>query len=164
METWINDHIQAGNSARMTAGFCWPWKAPDRPPLPPEVSLPCHHTDTPHMWQKPWNLRADQTSLSAPHIPGRVFWATDDGGHEQVGCVYTAQGLEYDYGAVIMGPDLIHTEHGWEAHPEHSLSRTRGSKCLRRHARHFRTLALVRDRAPMTAHADWRTPTPRTTR
>ncbi|MEU8546037.1 DNA/RNA helicase domain-containing protein [Streptomyces roseoverticillatus] len=120
LDTWVGKHIATGNSARITAGFCWPWNAPDRPPLPPEVSLPCHHASTPHTWARPWNLRADRTSPSAPRVPGRVYWATDDGGHEQIGCIYTAQGLEYDYGGVIIGPDLIRVQGGWEAHPERS--------------------------------------------
>jgi DUF2075 family protein len=30
-----------------------------------------------------------------------------DGGFEQVGCVYTAQGFEYDWNGVIIGPDLV---------------------------------------------------------
>ncbi|MFF7729104.1 DNA/RNA helicase domain-containing protein [Streptomyces sp. NPDC008001] len=118
--TWVDRHIAAGNGARITAGFCWPWNAPDRPPLPAEVSLFCHHTGSPHTWARPWNLRADRTSPSAPRVPGRVYWATDDGGHQQVGCIYTAQGLEYDYGAVVIGPDLIRVRDSWEAHPEKS--------------------------------------------
>jgi uncharacterized protein len=31
-----------------------------------------------------------------------------------VGCVYTAQGFEYDYGGVIMGADLVWRENRWE--------------------------------------------------
>lgn len=34
------------------------------------------------------------------------YWATDPTGFEQVGCVYTAQGFEYDYAGVTMGADL----------------------------------------------------------
>jgi len=34
------------------------------------------------------------------------FWASDPGGIEQVGCVYTAQGFEFDYIGVIFGRDL----------------------------------------------------------
>ncbi|WP_425315819.1 DNA/RNA helicase domain-containing protein [Streptomyces olivoreticuli] len=82
--------------------------------------LPTRRFHRRSLWERPWNLRADQTSPSAPRVPGRVYWATGDGGHEQIGCIYTAQGLEYDYGAMIIGPDLIRTPEGWEAHPEES--------------------------------------------
>ena len=34
-----------------------------------------------------------------------------NGGFDQVGCVYTAQGFEYDWSGVIIGPDLV-ARHG----------------------------------------------------
>jgi hypothetical protein len=34
-----------------------------------------------------------------------------NGGFDQVGCVYTAQGFEYDWSGVILGPDLV-ARHG----------------------------------------------------
>src|SRR5271157_4190318 len=33
----------------------------------------------------------------APGIPKSNFWASDPNGINQVGCVYTAQGFEFDY-------------------------------------------------------------------
>jgi hypothetical protein len=42
------------------------------------------------------------------------LWATDPAGFGQVGCVYTAQGFEYDYGGVIIGPDLLWRGDHWE--------------------------------------------------
>jgi SOS-response transcriptional repressor LexA len=49
-------------------------------------------------------------------------WATDDSGMEQVGTVYTAQGFEFDYIAVIFGNDLVYdpAEEDWKAVPQHS--------------------------------------------
>ena len=34
-----------------------------------------------------------------------------------MGCVYTAQGFEYDYGGVIMGADLVWRDDRWEPSP-----------------------------------------------
>jgi DUF2075 family protein len=34
-----------------------------------------------------------------------------NGGFDRVGCVYTAQGFEYDWSGVIIGPDLV-ARHG----------------------------------------------------
>ena len=34
-------------------------------------------------------------------------------GFDQVGCVYTAQGFEYDWNGVIIGPDLVWRGHDW---------------------------------------------------
>lgn len=56
-------------------------------------------------WQMPWNARADAGRL-ADGIPKERFWASDPRGINQVGCIYTAQGFEFDYVGVIFGRDL----------------------------------------------------------
>ena len=65
-------------------------------------------------WSTPWNAR-DGVGHLAPGIPKSDFWAGDPGGLEQVGCVYTAQGFEFDYVGVILGPDLVYRtlDGGW---------------------------------------------------
>ena len=45
--------------------------------------------------------------------PAAALWATDPAGLGQVGCVYTAQGFEYDYAGVIIGPDLVVRDGRW---------------------------------------------------
>ncbi|MFE4721620.1 DNA/RNA helicase domain-containing protein, partial [Streptomyces sp. NPDC056728] len=30
---WVSAHTNNGHTARITAGFCWPWKSQDTPPL-----------------------------------------------------------------------------------------------------------------------------------
>ncbi len=44
----------------------------------------------------------------APGIPKESLWAYYDGGVNQIGCIYTAQGFEFDYVGVIFGPDLVY--------------------------------------------------------
>jgi hypothetical protein len=44
----------------------------------------------------------------APGIPKESLWAYDDGGVNQIGCIYNAQGFEFDYVGVIFGPDLVY--------------------------------------------------------
>jgi hypothetical protein len=51
--------------------------------------------------------KSDSGSL-APGIPKESLWAYDSGGVNQIGCVYTAQGFEFDYVGVIFGPDLVY--------------------------------------------------------
>jgi len=46
-------------------------------------------------------------------IPARSLWASEPGGFGQVGCVYTAQGFEYDWNGVIFGPDLVRRGDAW---------------------------------------------------
>jgi len=53
----------------------------------------------------PWNAMPDAGKL-AGGIPKSNFWASESSGIEQVGCIYTAQGFEFDYVGVIFGPDL----------------------------------------------------------
>jgi hypothetical protein len=58
-------------------------------------------------WGRPWNAKGDWSVGSAPPS---ALWATLDGGFDQVGCVYTAQGFEYDWNGVIVGPDLLYRD------------------------------------------------------
>jgi DUF2075 family protein len=39
--------------------------------------------------------------------PPAALWASEPNGFDQVGCVYPAQGFEYDWSGVITGPDLV---------------------------------------------------------
>ncbi|MGK4579346.1 DNA/RNA helicase domain-containing protein [Kitasatospora sp. HPMI-4] len=117
---WVDTHVAAGDTARVTAGFCWPWDSPSTPPLVPEVEIPWNGPQGPVNWARPWNFREDDAAFDAPDIPGRPFWATDPGGHNQVGCVYTAQGLEYTHNVVIIGDDLVRRGDRWVAQPRKS--------------------------------------------
>ena len=111
MERFLQTKEHAGETARISAGMCWKWE--DRSGTNPEV------TPEPG-WARPWNA-GDQHDT--PGVPKRRFWATEPGGFGQIGCVHTAQGLEYEWGGVIMGPDLTWGGHGWNVHREHVLSK-----------------------------------------
>jgi DUF2075 family protein len=54
--------------------------------------------------EAPWNNKVER---KLGDIPARSLWASEPGGFGQVGCVYTAQGFEYDWNGVILGPDLV---------------------------------------------------------
>ena len=99
LEAVLRDRLDAGFSARMTAGFCWRWSNPDGDRLLPDVVI--------GDWARPWNAKGDRSVGSAPPS---ALWATLDGGFDQVGCVYTAQGFEYDWNGVIVGPDLLYRD------------------------------------------------------
>lgn len=97
LEAFLAGKQAAGETARMSAGYCWPWSDP-RPDdtLVPDVQV--------GSWARPWNVKSDR---SVGEAPGSAFWATDPHGFGQVGCVYTAQGFEYEWSGVIIGPDLV---------------------------------------------------------
>ena len=100
MEKFLVSQMQQGYSARITAGYCWPWSdAGQGGDLVPDVRI--------GTWARPWNSKSDRRIGEAPPS---ALWATDDGGFGQVGCIYTAQGFEYDWNGVILGPDLIWRE------------------------------------------------------
>jgi len=110
METKLRQENEQGCVARITAGFCWPWSKP-RPDgsLVDDVVI--------GSWRRPWNLKADKVVNG---IPPAILWATEEAGFGQVGCVYTAQGFEYEYGGVIMGADLVWRDGRWVADPSAS--------------------------------------------
>ncbi|MEU5756154.1 DUF2075 domain-containing protein [Streptomyces sp. NPDC047829] len=104
MESFLDARRSQGHSARMSAGYCWQWSPEPKPgqPLPADVSIGA--------WARPWNLRGDRSVSGAP---SSALWATDPAGFGQIGCVYTAQGFEYDWSGVIIGPDLVWRGDRW---------------------------------------------------
>jgi uncharacterized protein len=97
MENILRGKLEEGYSARISAGYCWPWSNSRADgTLVNDVRV--------GDWARPWNVKGDRTVGTAPPS---ALWATMNGGFDQVGCVYTAQGFEYDWSGVIIGPDLI---------------------------------------------------------
>jgi len=76
----------------MLAGFAWKWSSENEGNKNGEID---DVTVPEHNFSMPWNGR----SIS-------YTWALDDAGVNQIGCVHTSQGLEFDYVGVIIGNDL----------------------------------------------------------
>lgn len=96
MERLLRQKEAAGFTARISAGFCWPWSDPSKDGLVGDVII--------GDWVRPWNNKGDRRIGSAPPS---ALWATEPGGFDQVGCVYTAQGFEFDWAGIILGPDIV---------------------------------------------------------
>ena len=112
----IANKVAAGTTGRVMAGFCWPWSKP----LGDGTLVDDVVVDD---WSLPWNARSDAGRL-APGIPKESDWARDPNGIHQVGCIYTAQGFEFDYAGVIFGPDIVHRAGlGWIGQPDRSCDR-----------------------------------------
>lgn len=123
LQAWVDDHTANGATARISAGFCWPWPQPrSENTLRNDVDILYvdRRSGVSVRWAYPWNSRHAFPERDGSIVPIKEFWATDPGGHRQVGCIYTAQGLEYDYSAVIMGPDLVRRGARWEGRPAES--------------------------------------------
>lgn len=117
LEAAIREKAGEGHSARLTAGFCWPWSDPR-----PDGTLV--EDVVAGSFRRPWNASPNAKRL-ARGIPRASVWAHDPNGIDQVGCVYTAQGFEFDYVGVIFGRDLTYDMdlQRWLAHRERSCDR-----------------------------------------
>jgi hypothetical protein len=105
METVLAEKLSQHQNARMAAGYCWTWSDPRADgSLVPDVQI--------GEWSRPWNLKGDRSVGGAPPA---ALWASDDRGFGQVGCVYTAQGFEYEWNGVLLGPDLVWRNDRWVA-------------------------------------------------
>ena len=95
LEAAIRAKAAEGHTARVAAGFCWPWSVP-RPDgtLVDDVVI--------GNYRRPWDAKPGNWKL-APGIPSAALWATDPNGIDQIGCVYNIQGFELDYAGVIGG-------------------------------------------------------------
>ncbi|MFE9579955.1 DNA/RNA helicase domain-containing protein [Nocardia sp. NPDC006044] len=98
MEDFLRTKINGGETARIAAGYCWPWNKQLRTDgsLVNDVTI--------GNWSKPW-AKFDRKLTDA--APPAEFWATDPRGFDQIGSVYTAQGFEYDWAGVILGQDIV---------------------------------------------------------
>ncbi len=83
----LKKNQKSGNRARMLAGYCWDWKKEG-------VNDPDVHDIKIGDFEMSWNLKNTTT------------YAIDEGSVNEIGCIHTAQGLEFDYVGVIIGDDL----------------------------------------------------------
>ncbi|MFI8170935.1 DNA/RNA helicase domain-containing protein [Streptomyces sp. NPDC085931] len=108
LQQWIAQATAAGHTARTAAEFCWPWTR-TRPrdattlPLDIGIDMPAEPAAPAQTWRAAWNAATSLTDR--PIAPHSQLWASHTGGgHQQIGCIHTAQGLEYHHAGVIIGP------------------------------------------------------------
>lgn len=90
-----------GQTARIMAGFCWKWS--DRLDENGDLIKDVEIGD----FKMPWETHRNFTRTPKGYVKW-YEWAYKPEGIKQVGCIYTAQGFEFDYAGVIIGPDLIY--------------------------------------------------------
>ncbi|WP_317207504.1 DNA/RNA helicase domain-containing protein [Bacteroides thetaiotaomicron] len=88
-----------GQSARLTAGFCWPWSSSldENGDFVKDVAI--------GNFAMPWETKDTIANIPKGYVKW-YEWAYKPEGIKQVGCIYTVQGFEFDYIGVIIGPDL----------------------------------------------------------
>ncbi len=90
-------------TARLVAGFCWEWskKLDSNGYLVNDVKI--------DDFAMPWETHGDMNKPPDGYV--RWYeWAYKPEGIKQVGCIYTAQGFEFDYIGVIVGNDIKYDE------------------------------------------------------
>jgi uncharacterized protein len=97
-----------GERTRLLAGFCWPWSdALADGSLVEDVRI--------GSWTRPWNAKASEKKSYRPDNHPYTLWATTEAGFGQVGCIYSAQGFEFDRVGVLWGTDLVWRSGAWVA-------------------------------------------------
>lgn len=85
----IEEKNKINNKSRIVAGYCWNWISEGK------NNSDIHDIQIPeYNFGMSWNLGNSTT------------WAIDCNSINEVGCIHTCQGLEFDYIGVIIGDDL----------------------------------------------------------
>jgi len=114
IESIISDAKRLNESGRIVAGFCWPWSDPA-----PDGSLV--HDVKIGDWSHPWNAKPSSKKIYKPDNHPYTLWANSPAGEEQIGCIYSAQGFEFDRVGVIWGSDLVWRKDRWVVQREFSF-------------------------------------------
>ncbi|MBP5091324.1 MAG: DUF2075 domain-containing protein [Bacilli bacterium] len=85
----LREKNAVNNKARMVAGYCYDWNVKHRRGEW-DVILP-------NGFKAKWNLEKNSS-----------LWSILPESFEEVGCIHTAQGMEFDYVGVIIGKDLVY--------------------------------------------------------
>jgi DUF2075 family protein len=116
MREILREKNQMNNKARMMAGYCYEWKT--KKTKDPEV----YDIELENNFKAKWNFNSTNT------------WAIDEDSFDQVGCIHTAQGLEFDYVGIIIGKDLrfingrVETDYTQRAKSDASLKGIKSNK------------------------------------
>lgn len=88
MREALRDKNQINNKSRMVAGYCSDWNVKHR--------------------RGDWDIMLGDNFKAKWNLENDKVWAINPSSFEEVGCIHTAQGLEFDYVGVFIGKDLIY--------------------------------------------------------
>lgn len=88
MREALRDKNQINNKSRMVAGYCFDWNVK-------------HHRGD-------WDIMLGDNFKAKWNLENDKVWAINPRSFEEVGCIHTAQGLEFDYIGVFIGKDLTY--------------------------------------------------------
>lgn len=84
----LREKNRINNKSRMVAGYCYDWNV--------KHGRSEWDITFPDGFKAKWNLQNDK------------IWAINPSSFEEVGCIHTAQGLEFDYVGVLIGKDILY--------------------------------------------------------
>jgi len=114
IENIISDARKFNEAGRIVAGFCWRWSDPlPDGSLVNDVKI--------GDWSHPWNAKPSSKKVYKPENHPYTLWANTEIGETQIGCIYSAQGFEFDRVGVIWGQDLVWRRNRWVAQREKSF-------------------------------------------
>ena len=90
MRDELRELNKVNNKARMIAGYCYDWNVKN--------NRGDWDIELPYGFKAKWNLASDD------------HWAVNSESFEEVGCIHTCQGMEFDYVGVIIGKDLYYKD------------------------------------------------------
>ncbi len=87
----IYEKNRGRNKSRLLAGYCWNW-----------ISEGKNRSDV-------YDIQIGDFKMSW-NLGNTTTWAIDEESVSEIGCIHTAQGLEFDYAGVIIGDDMIYRD------------------------------------------------------
>ena len=98
MRAALYNKNKVNNKSRMVAGYCYDWNVKNR--------------------RGEWDIIIGSNFKAKWNLKDDNIWAINPNSFEEVGCIHTAQGLEFEYVDVIIGKDLTYNNstHRVETH------------------------------------------------
>lgn len=90
----MRDELRAlnniNNKSRFVAGYCYDWNVKNK--------------------RGEWDIILENDFKAKWNLENDSIWAINPKSFEQVGCIHTCQGMEFDYVGVIIGKDLVYND------------------------------------------------------
>lgn len=102
----MKEYQDLGLNSRIVAGYAWPWskELDSDGELISDVKI---YKNENLIFEMPWNPQDKYSGIKPKGIPkNTVDWSVNPRGVNQIGCIHTVQGLEFDYIGVIIGEEF----------------------------------------------------------
>lgn len=112
----LRNKNKVNNKSRMLVGYCYNWTSKKDPSA--------------------YDIIIGDDFKAQRNFSNTSTWAIDENSFDQVGCIHTCQGLEFDYVGVIIGKDLIYRNGKVLANPSARAKSDQSLKGFKNDANH----------------------------